>query len=285
MHRIISKAQTVQIGRLRHDWEESCVGGRVRRQLVSECTEDSAPSDVAKTSATPRAVCVMNLHNINRKVSGYSSHPSLRRRISSQQTLMGFSAEIIEKQASEHLGAVGRGIDTGVLTDHLHLAQDATPTSFFLLKKHIRFWYETVEKGDLHRKGGEVADLWAQVKHSAAPYKPSQADSFVQVEDNIHRAASSVKRPAKPASSNLVLGWVTCRLKQLPATEWEDLPEGPGMDDRPQTVVCIALEDLGPHNGFFLNLSQGEDVCMDGKSQILLPPTGGGLALLVWIHI
>jgi hypothetical protein len=57
------------------------------------------------------------------------------------------------------------------------------------------------------------------------------------------------------------------------------------MDDRPQTVVCVALEDLGPQNGFFLDLPQGKDVCMDGRSRILLPATGGGLALLIWIHV
>lgn len=198
---------------------------------------------------------------------------------------MGYVAEDIARQASEHSGAVGRGIDTRVLLDHWELARDATPISFFLRKKHIRFWYETVEKGELHRKGGEIADIWAQVKHSMASADRSHTNFFVQVEDNINRAAAHVERPAKPPSPNLVLGWVTCRMKQLPAPAWEDLPEGPGMDDRPQTVVCIALEDLGPHNGFFMNLSQGEDVCIDGKAQILLPPTGGGLGLLVWIHI
>lgn len=57
------------------------------------------------------------------------------------------------------------------------------------------------------------------------------------------------------------------------------------MDDNPQTMVCIALEDLGPKNGFFFELQLGKDVCMDGQDRIWLPPTGGGLSLLIWIDL
>lgn len=60
---------------------------------------------------------------------------------------MKFSTQLIENQANNHLDAIGQGIDPGVLADHLKLAQDATPISFFLQRKHIRFWYETLENG------------------------------------------------------------------------------------------------------------------------------------------
>jgi hypothetical protein len=89
---------------------------------------------------------------------------------------MRFSTELIEEQANNHLDAIGQGINPGVLADHLELAQDATPISFFLQKKHIRFWYETVENGDLHRRGGEIADLWAQVRNNTSLRDPRQAD-------------------------------------------------------------------------------------------------------------
>jgi hypothetical protein len=94
----------------------------------------------------------------------------------SLQLPMGFSAELIEKQANKHSEAIGQGIDPGVLADHLELAQNATPISFFLQKKHIRFWYETVENGDLHRRGGEIADLWAQVRSNISLQTPRQTD-------------------------------------------------------------------------------------------------------------
>lgn len=57
------------------------------------------------------------------------------------------------------------------------------------------------------------------------------------------------------------------------------------MDDLPQTVVCLALCNLGPHNGFFLNLPFGQDICIDGKDRLILPPSGGGIGLLVWIDL
>lgn len=58
------------------------------------------------------------------------------------------------------------------------------------------------------------------------------------------------------------------------------------MDDHvPDTVVCVALDHLGPDNGFFLHLQRGEDLCLDGGDDILLPPTGGGLALLIWVDV
>lgn len=44
-------------------------------------------------------------------------------------------------------------------------------------------------------------------------------------------------------------------------------------------MVFIALEDLGPHNGFPFKLNCGQDVCVDGCAKLLTPPTGGGRAV------
>lgn len=59
----------------------------------------------------------------------------------------------------------------------------------------------------------------------------------------------------------------------------------PSIDSRTQTLVCVALEDLGPGNGFFLDLRAGQDICIDGTDKVLVPPTGGGLAILFWIDL
>lgn len=64
------------------------------------------------------------------------------------------------------------------------------------------------------------------------------------------------------------------------------MPGGLRMDDEePQTIVFIALEDLGPENGFPFLLRRGQDVCVNGKLDILLPPTGGGLGMLIILRL
>ena len=110
--------------------------------------------------------------------------------------------------------------------------------------------------------------------------------SLPQNETNIQRAADQVGRPAKTAHRSLVRGYGVYRFKKLSDVGWTLLCKGAGMNDEiPDTVVCIALEDLNPDNGFFLHLRRGEDLCLDGGDDILLPPTGGGLALLVWVDV
>lgn len=64
--------------------------------------------------------------------------------------------------------------------------------------------------------------------------------------------------------------------------DWYFLDGGPGADDlrrEQETMVFIALQELGPHNGFPFLLKRGQDVCMDGNTGIWTPPTGGGLAI------
>lgn len=64
------------------------------------------------------------------------------------------------------------------------------------------------------------------------------------------------------------------------------MPEGLSMDDEePQTIVFIALEDLGPENGFPFPLKRGQDVCVDGNLDVLIPPTGGGLGVVIVLRL
>ncbi len=77
-----------------------------------------------------------------------------------------------------------------------------------------------------------------------------------------------------------------CRFKATPATEsWYYLGEGPGVDTTGQTIVFIALDDLGPQNGFPFVLKRGQDVCMDGRAGIWTPPTGGGRAIFFSLNL
>lgn len=53
----------------------------------------------------------------------------------------------------------------------------------------------------------------------------------------------------------------------------------------PQTVVFVALTDLSPANGFFITLSKGQDVCIDGNAILHFPPTGGGRGIFISLSI
>ena len=58
-----------------------------------------------------------------------------------------------------------------------------------------------------------------------------------------------------------------------------------GTDGEQQTMVFIALQDLGLDNGFPFELARGHYVCVDGKANIFTPPTGGGLAICISLRL
>lgn len=86
-----------------------------------------------------------------------------------------------------------------------------------------------------------------------------------------------------------IAGFYLFRLRAKETTEWTRKLLGMQLDrtgdSRPQTVVFIALEDLGPHNGFPMELRKGEDVCMDGNDALLFPPTDGGEGILICLNL
>jgi hypothetical protein len=49
----------------------------------------------------------------------------------------------------------------------------------------------------------------------------------------------------------------------------------------PQTVCFLALEELSAKNGFFMLLQKGEDVCLDSRTEIQIPSSGGGRGLFI----
>lgn len=108
----------------------------------------------------------------------------------------------------------------------------------------------------------------------------------------MQRAACHVKRDPTARAQALVRAFCIFRLKSLDGPQWEYLDDhGVHTDDhdceeqRPQTVIFIALTELGRNNGFFLHLQPGEDVCIDSNAKLLFPPEGGGLGLCLCLDL
>lgn len=81
-------------------------------------------------------------------------------------------------------------------------------------------------------------------------------------------------------SYSLLKNFGTIRFKARPKETWTKLWQGLGSDFvDPSSVVFVALEDLGRHNGFFMELAKGDDICVDRCPEIFFPNTGGGLAI------
>lgn len=110
----------------------------------------------------------------------------------------------------------------------------------------------------------------------------------VQNEENVKRATAQINCPTKAATSTLVKAFGLYKFKAFTTDQWK-LVKRPARaivaEKDVRTMVCVALEDLGPHNGFPFELRQGQDVCIDGYDTLLLPPTGGGKAILIWIDL
>lgn len=108
----------------------------------------------------------------------------------------------------------------------------------------------------------------------------------LQNQDNISRAELLVDRGHRADAARIIKWFCLFRIKDLGGQKWKEMPEGLCMDDdEPQTIVFIALEDLGPENGFPFPLKRGQDACVDGKLPIVVPPTGGGLGMLIILRL
>ncbi len=110
---------------------------------------------------------------------------------------------------------------------------------------------------------------------------------------NVARAGVCVKRTVPQTDpEELRCGFCVFRLKERVDKEgssvfWKSMQQD-GLGIHPghaETVVFIALEDLGPSNGFFMPLKYGQDVCVDSKADVLFPSTGGGKGLCFVLKI
>lgn len=113
--------------------------------------------------------------------------------------------------------------------------------------------------------------------------------TLMKDENNIQRVERHVKRGADAA---ILRGYGVFRLKAQEGPSWMELSRYsfvPGWEEeerpKPQTLVFIALDALDVHNGFFISLKAGQDVCIDSAATIVWPPTGGGLGIVVWLNI
>lgn len=87
-------------------------------------------------------------------------------------------------------------------------------------------------------------------------------------------------RSASDPTTNIVRAYCGFRFKEL-KIRWQPL-HGLAVNEREcSTVVIIALEPLNHDNGCFVNLATGEDVCIDGNAEVLVPGTGGGLGVFI----
>lgn len=85
--------------------------------------------------------------------------------------------------------------------------------------------------------------------------------------------------------NNLLRAWCLFKLKQVEGAGWKQVSGGLATYDEPQAIVLIALEDLSPENGFFMELRKGEWVCKDGEQAVALPSTGGGKGIFLALHM
>ena len=102
---------------------------------------------------------------------------------------------------------------------------------------------------------------------------------------NIQRAAAHVGRPVIHTGRSSVKKFGFCRFKPTSDQRSWYLHKEPGTDEEQQTMVFIALQDLGPHNGFPFEVARGQYICVDGKASIITPPTGGGLAICFSVRL
>lgn len=83
-------------------------------------------------------------------------------------------------------------------------------------------------------------------------------------------------------------GFCIFKIKEAENRQWRTPPREKGLGtvkDEDQTIVFIALQDLGRLNGFFMSLDRGKDVCVDSKANILFPPSGGGIGVYIALNL
>ena len=87
-------------------------------------------------------------------------------------------------------------------------------------------------------------------------------------------------RSASNQTTNIVRAYCEFRFKEL-KIRWQRL-HGLAVNERERsTVVIIVLETLSHEIGCVVNLATGEDVCVDGNADVLVPGTGGGLGVFI----
>ncbi|KAM0714517.1 hypothetical protein Q7P37_009813 [Cladosporium fusiforme] len=169
------------------------------------------------------------------------------------------SAEVSRQQRC-HSERIGSFTPAAVIDEILAFSQDAKLPQFYF-DYEDDYWYEMLEKEGLQEKVRDIANAWSEEV------------------TNVTCAANQVGRPTTQVGRSLVKASGFCRFKPTSDQSSWSLHKRPGTDEQQQIMVFLALDDLGPHNGFPFALSRGQHVSMDGHTSLLTPPTGGGRAI------
>lgn len=86
-------------------------------------------------------------------------------------------------------------------------------------------------------------------------------------------------------------GFAVFKMKEQSGVAWSRLCDHGRTDadlenkNHPQTIVFIALTKLDYDNGFFMPLESGTYVCIDSTADIVYPPSGGGMGVMMYLNI
>ena len=195
------------------------------------------------------------------------------------------SRDVEEEQTQEYSEAVGCGISKEATIELQNFLQDASPFKSYASHSEVRFIYEILYKSGWVGKVKRVVDAWIEVRGFVFN-SICDIEGMLQDNSSLQRAAKHVGRPTCESKTSLLRGFCVFRLKAIGGHGWTTIQDSLGIDQhQPQTVVFIALEDLDSKNGFFMNLKQGSDVCLDSRAKVRFPSTGGGIGIFLALNL
>ncbi|KAM0714207.1 hypothetical protein Q7P37_009994 [Cladosporium fusiforme] len=178
---------------------------------------------------------------------------------------------LAEKQAGHHAKAVRRlDFPATDLNDLREMARGLQPKDVFKEYQEIRFVYEYLRMGEGLSAVRELVKSWID-----------KAENLADVESIVSR-----KKAWK-----VLNGFAVFKMKEQSGLAWSRLNDhgrtDADLDDQnhPQTIVFIALTHLNYDNGFFMPLEPGTYVCIDSAADIVYPPSGGGIGVMMYLNI
>ncbi|KAK3045711.1 hypothetical protein LTR09_012745 [Extremus antarcticus] len=198
----------------------------------------------------------------------------------------------VEAEQTRHFAnATGSGVPQNVISDMQIYAQDAQAHESYRTYSEIPFIYEIMIKPDWNKAVKEFGRTWVAHESNlerAAKQVGRPVPSFAEVQERLAGEGKPLEDIPDPTDrSYLLRGFCIFRLKAKNQEEdWEPHRGFLGCDaSQPQTVVFIALQDLDSRNGFFMNLKEGNDVCLDSRPDIQVPRSGGGLGIYLALNL
>lgn len=185
------------------------------------------------------------------------------------------------ERSPSYAPVIGRGLSTLEVQRAARALREASPHKDFDRHQDVSFVYEKLDGADVRDAVKDVVDRWIQVSLSSVKMSVTEQTKYPE---NIQRAASVAGRGRVVGTGDLVHQFCGFRFRPLkrPSMRLQGLATDHRLDS---TVAIIALTPLTSSNGSFIELAEGEDVCLDGHSTIVLPGTGGGIGVLIDLKI